>query len=79
MSRLPQITARSMLRASQRAGFVVRRVKGSHHFLRHKDDRRRETVVALHPGDLPQGTLREILKQAKLSREEFLKLLSERT
>jgi predicted RNA binding protein YcfA (HicA-like mRNA interferase family) len=75
MSRLPQVTARSMLRALQRAGFIVLRVKGSHHFLRHKDDPKRETVIALHPGDLPHGTVREILKQAKLSREEFLKLL----
>jgi len=75
MSRLPQVTAREMLAALQRAGFVLRRVKGSHHFLRHKDDPERETVIALHSGDLPQGTVREILKQAGFSREEFLKLL----
>jgi hypothetical protein len=27
-----------------------------------------------HPGDIPEGTLRAILKQADLSIEEFLKL-----
>jgi predicted RNA binding protein YcfA (HicA-like mRNA interferase family) len=64
-----------MLSALQRAGFVVVRVKGSHHFLRHKDDPSRETVIALHPGDLPAGTVRAILKQAKLSKKEFASLL----
>lgn len=75
MSRLPQVTAKEMIAALQRAGFVIRRTKGSHHFLRHRDDPTRETVVALHSGDLPQGTLSEILKQARLSRDEFLALL----
>ena len=75
MSRLPQVTARQMIAALQRAGFVVRRVRGSHHFTRHPDDPSRDNVVALHSGDLPQGTLRDILKQAKLSRDEFVKLL----
>jgi predicted RNA binding protein YcfA (HicA-like mRNA interferase family) len=64
-----------MLAALQRAGFRVVRVKGSHHFLRHKDDPRRETVIALHPGDLPAGTVRANLKQSKLSPEEFVSLL----
>ena len=75
MSRLPAVTSRRLLGALQRTGFVIDRIKGSHHFLRHKDDPTRRTVVALHSGDIPQGTLRDILKQAKLSREEFLKLL----
>jgi predicted RNA binding protein YcfA (HicA-like mRNA interferase family) len=64
-----------MLSALKRAGFIVVRIKGSHHFLRHKDDPSRETVIALHPGDLPAGTVRAILKQAKLSREDFVTLL----
>jgi predicted RNA binding protein YcfA (HicA-like mRNA interferase family) len=43
--------------------------------LRHKEDPRRETVIALHSGDLPAGTVRAILKQTKLSREDFVSLL----
>jgi predicted RNA binding protein YcfA (HicA-like mRNA interferase family) len=64
-----------MLSSLRRAGFIIIRIKGSHYFLRHKDDQSRETVVALHPGDLPAGTVRAILKQAKLSRTEFVDLL----
>jgi predicted RNA binding protein YcfA (HicA-like mRNA interferase family) len=75
MSRLPQVKPREMIAALQRAGFLIERIRGSHHFLRHRDDPTRRTVVALHAGDVPQGTLRDILKQAKISQSDFLKLL----
>jgi predicted RNA binding protein YcfA (HicA-like mRNA interferase family) len=75
MSRLPSITPREMLSALQKAGFFIVRSKGSHHYLKHRNDPGRRTTVAVHPGDLPVRDLMEILKQAKLSREEFLKLL----
>jgi predicted RNA binding protein YcfA (HicA-like mRNA interferase family) len=64
-----------MLAALKRAGFVVDRIKGSHHFLVHRDDPTRRTVIAVHAGDLPNGTLRDILRQAKISRDELLKWL----
>jgi predicted RNA binding protein YcfA (HicA-like mRNA interferase family) len=44
MSRLPQVTARQMLAALQRAGFVTKRVKGSHHYLVHGSDPSRRTT-----------------------------------
>jgi predicted RNA binding protein YcfA (HicA-like mRNA interferase family) len=75
VSRLPSVSARQMLSALQRAGFDIVRIKGSHHFLRHSADPTRETVVALHTGDLPAGTVRDILKQAGISRKQFLDLL----
>jgi predicted RNA binding protein YcfA (HicA-like mRNA interferase family) len=64
-----------MIAALQRAGFAIERNKGSHHYLVHKDDATRRTVVAVHPGDLPERNVHDILKQARLSRTEFLKLL----
>jgi len=75
MSRLPQVTARQMLAARHRAGFITRRVKGSHHYLVHQRDPTRRTTVAVHSGDLPPRDVQDILKQAKLSRDEFLQLL----
>ena len=65
MSRLPQVKPREMIAALQRAGFSIERIRGSHHFLRHREDPTRRTVVALHARDVPQGTLRDILKQAE--------------
>ncbi|HEU4345537.1 MAG TPA: type II toxin-antitoxin system HicA family toxin [Candidatus Binatia bacterium] len=45
------------------------RQTGSHKVLRHPDGR--QTYVAMHPGTLPTGTFRKILKQAGLSEEQF--------
>jgi predicted RNA binding protein YcfA (HicA-like mRNA interferase family) len=61
--------AREVLARLQRAGFVLKRQSGSHAVLRHADGR--QTYVALHPGDIPNGTFRSILKQSRLSEEEF--------
>lgn len=33
----------------------------------------RYTTIPSHPGDMPEGTLRAILKQAGISPEEFLR------
>jgi predicted RNA binding protein YcfA (HicA-like mRNA interferase family) len=75
MTRLPRVTARQVLSALQRAGFVVIRSKGSHHFLQHSAEPGRRTVIAMHGGDLPEGTLAAILRQSRISRSEFVKLL----
>jgi predicted RNA binding protein YcfA (HicA-like mRNA interferase family) len=61
--------AREVLARLQRAGFVVKRQSGSHVVLRHPDGR--QTYVAMHPGDIPTGTCRAILKQAGLNEEQF--------
>ena len=64
--------AREALARLQRAGFEIRRQSGSHVVLRHPDGR--QTYVAMHPGDIPTGTFRSMLKQANLSEEEFRRL-----
>lgn len=61
--------AREVLAKLQRAGFVVKRQSGSHAVLRHADGR--QTYVAMHPGDIPAGTFRAILKQSNLTEIEF--------
>jgi len=51
-------------------GFVVERVKGSHHFL--KTDDGRATVVPVHRGEiLGPGLLRKILKDAELTDQDL--------
>ena len=62
-------SAREVLAKLLRAGFVEVRQTGSHKVLRHPDGR--QTYVAMHPGTLPTGTFRKILKQAGLTEEEF--------
>jgi len=65
-------SAREVLARLLRAGFFEVRQTGSHKVLRHPDGR--QTYVAMHPGTLPTGTFRKILKQASLTEEEFLDL-----
>ena len=62
-------SAREVLAKLLRAGFVDKRQSGSHKVLRHPVGR--QTYVAMHPGTLPTGTFRKILKQAGLSDEQF--------
>jgi predicted RNA binding protein YcfA (HicA-like mRNA interferase family) len=62
-------SAREVLAKLLRAGFAEARQSGSHKILRHPDGR--QTYVAMHPGTLPTGTFRKILKQAGLSEDEF--------
>ncbi|MEW5762514.1 MAG: type II toxin-antitoxin system HicA family toxin [Bacillota bacterium] len=76
MSRLPQITGAELIRALERMGFYVHRKKGSHRFLYHSKDRSRFAVVAVHKGEtVPPGTLRAILRTAKVSVEELKRYL----
>lgn len=74
MTRLPVVPGARVIRALERAGFISVRQRGSHVFLRHPDGR--ATVVPVHKGeDLGRGILRKILRDAELTREEFLELL----
>lgn len=74
MSRLPRLTGSEAVRALQKADFEIVRQRGSHVYMRHADGR--ATVVPVHKGeDLGSGILSKILRDAELSRQEFLKLL----
>jgi len=69
-----QITGQELIRILQRMDFFVHRKKGSHRFLRHKDDHSRYAVVAVHKGEtIPSGTLSIILRTAKISLEELIR------
>lgn len=70
MPRLPRLRGREVLAALRRAGFIVLRVKGSHHFLQHPDGRR--TIVPVHSGEtIGPGLLNKIFKDVEVELEEF--------
>ena len=73
--RLPALTARQVIRALERADFVVSRTSGSHCRLIHATDPSRKVTVPVHSGDLKRGTLRAIIAQAGLTVAEFIALL----
>ena len=76
--RLPALTTRDVIRALKRAGFSVTRTAGSHCRLVHDMDSSRQVTVPVHSGkDLKRGTVQGILRQARLTVEEFNAFLRE--
>jgi predicted RNA binding protein YcfA (HicA-like mRNA interferase family) len=74
MSRLPSLKPREIVAALEKHGFVIVRIAGSHYQM-FNETTRRHTTVPHHNRDLPRGTVSAILRQAGLTREEFLKSL----
>ncbi len=60
---------KELLAKLQKLGFKIIRRSGSHLILRHPDGR--QTYIAIHTKDLPEGTYKSILKQAKLTKEDI--------
>jgi predicted RNA binding protein YcfA (HicA-like mRNA interferase family) len=75
--RLPHITGEQLVKALQKAGFEIARRKGSHVQLRKVVEGRKITFpVPVHKGkSLKPGTLKGILRKAKLTVAELEELL----
>lgn len=74
MGRLAGFTASDVIRKLRRAGFTFdRQAKGSHEIWWNPHTRRR-TTIPNHPGDLPEATVRAIVRQAGLTVDDFLVL-----
>ena len=72
MGRLSGFTYREIIKRLKLFGFTfVRQAAGSHEIW-HNDQTGYFTTIPNHPGDMPEGTLRAILKQSNISPEEFL-------
>jgi len=68
------VSARKILKILAEAGFKVVRKRGSHVVLKHPDGR--ITVVPVHAGEkIGPGLLLKIIKDAKMTRKEFLNLI----
>jgi predicted RNA binding protein YcfA (HicA-like mRNA interferase family) len=71
--RLPVLKARDVVKILEKAGFQLLRQKGSHAIYAHPDGR--VTEIPIHQGeDIRRGLLRKIIRDMKISREEFLAL-----
>lgn len=75
MPRLPVLNGREVIRALERAGFVLDEIEGSHHVLIHESMARRVSVPVHGGRDLKPGTLRGIIRDAGLTVDEFVALL----
>ncbi len=74
MSRLPRgLSGKEVIKALGKAGFYIKRRKGSHVVLR-RDNPFAQVVVPDHK-IIDTGTLSSVLDGANLSVDEFIKLL----
>ena len=75
MSRLGSYRGEDVVKAFQRAGWKITRVRSSHIILE-KEGFVATLSVPVHKGkNVKKGTLRELIKDAELSVEEFLRFI----
>ncbi len=69
MPKLPALRPREVARILERAGFNFQRQKGSHQLYVKGS---KGITIPWHNKDLKKGTLRKIIKETRLTIEEFL-------
>lgn len=73
--RLPAISGKQLVKALERAGFVVMRQRGSHVSMEKREaDQVYKTVVPQHR-EIRPGTLSDILRQTGISKDDLRALL----
>jgi predicted RNA binding protein YcfA (HicA-like mRNA interferase family) len=75
MPKIPSLSGREILRVLLKAGFYIHHQSGSHARLFHTKRPEPRVTIPIHNKDLPEKTLKSILKQADIKEADFLKLL----
>lgn len=73
MGRLSGFKYREIVRRLKLLGFSFDRQAAGSHEIWHNETTDRYTTIPNHPGDMPEGTLRAIIKQAGIEVDKFLK------
>jgi len=72
MGRLAGFKYRQIIKKLKKLGFVFDRQAAGSHEIWFNPAADKYTTIPNHPGDMPEGTLRAILRQAGITVEEFL-------
>lgn len=72
MPKLPVISGKEAIKAFEKIGYQVARQKGSHIRLRHSD---KKPITIPDHKELGKGLLRKLVRDAELSRKEFVELV----
>jgi predicted RNA binding protein YcfA (HicA-like mRNA interferase family) len=73
VGRLAGFRYREVVKRLKRCGFQFDRQAAGSHEIWYREVDQRHTTIPNHPGDLPEATLRAILRQAGVDVDEFLK------
>ncbi len=75
MAKLPTVTGEELIAALEKIGFFVVRQKGSHVRMKHEDNR--VVSIPVHAGKtIGKGLLLKILRDADLTKDELIALLT---
>ena len=72
MGRLSGFKYRDIVKRLKYFGFEFHRQASGSHEIWYSSKTNRYTTIPNHSGDMPEGTLRAILKQANIPAEQFL-------
>ncbi len=75
MTKLPRLSGKEVIKALSKEGFLVARQKGSHVIMKKETLEGVITTVVPNHKEIDKGTLLEIIRQCKLKRDDFVKLL----
>jgi predicted RNA binding protein YcfA (HicA-like mRNA interferase family) len=75
MQKLPRLSGKEVVKILLKAGFFIARQKGSHIIMTKRSEQGRKSLVVPSHREIDKGTLLEIIRQAGLSKEEFLELI----
>ena len=73
MGRLAGFKYRQIIKRLKKLGFEFDRQAAGSHEIWYNPKTNCYTTIPNHPGDMPEGTLRAIIKQAGITTEDFLK------
>jgi predicted RNA binding protein YcfA (HicA-like mRNA interferase family) len=74
MGRLAGFSYRDITRRLRKLGFQFDRTARGNHEIWWNPETRKRTTIPNHPGNLPEGTLHAILKQADVDVDVYCKL-----
>ena len=72
MGRLSGFNYRRIVKRLKALGFAFDRHAAGSHEIWYNSKSKRYTTIPNHPGDMPEGTLRAILRQAGIDPRDFL-------
>jgi predicted RNA binding protein YcfA (HicA-like mRNA interferase family) len=78
MGRLSGFRYREIIKILKKFGFEFHRQAAGSHEIWFNSKTKKFTTIPNHAGDMPEGTLRAILKQAEIDIENFLKARTSR-
>jgi predicted RNA binding protein YcfA (HicA-like mRNA interferase family) len=73
LGRLSGFTYKEIIRQLKKYGFAFDRQASGSHEIWYNPSTNRYTTIPNHSGDMPEGTLRAILKQARIDPDNFLR------